>query len=184
MKLREIVSTAILSRNMQPAFLSPAVSLSGPGLLRADSHLQCTASPWRPRGLLMSGKSSKPNPLNPSDPQGDSESTPDKIPRVEVFRNGTERKWAGDDMPFDVRVISPPPRHLGRFRLHPRTGRGDVIDMEGTSYVVKRVRSHFVWSAGGGSGQAGPKLTKKTVETVSVARKSIEISLERSLRES
>lgn len=181
--MTDSTSAPFTSVTMQLAFLPSTTTLSKSALVSKQPLSRTTTSPRRPRFLMAAGKDD-PDPAAHDRGESSQNGTPNEVPHAEVYRNGKERKWAGDDMPFDVRVISPPPRHLGRFRLHPRTGRGDIIEMGDTSYVVKRVRSHFVWSAGGGSGQAGPKLTRKTVETVSVARKSIEISLERTLRDS
>lgn len=128
------------------------------------------------------------------------------------------RSHRGDELPFEVRVISPPPRTLGKFNLHPRTQCGDIIEIgrragaggvgdgeeeaeaelvdaemeeeeekggvrRTEAYVVKRVRNRFVWTREPG-GVAGPRMSKKTLEIKSLARKSVESYLERTLRES
>lgn len=97
-----------------------------------------------------------------------------------VFRgsSGQELSFRGDSLPFDLRVISPPPHTLGRFMLSPRTSCGDVIEHDAKSYVVKRVRCHYRFE------RSGPTMFKKTVEIKSIARKSIENYLERTFRES
>lgn len=111
---------------------------------------------------------------------GDSKNN-DKLPKeARVFRgaSGQELSFRGDALPFDLKIISPPPRVLGRFMLNPRTNCGDVIEHEAKSYVVKRVRCHYRLE------RNGPTMFKKTVEIKSLARKSIESYLERTLRES
>ena len=84
----------------------------------------------------------------------------------------------GDLMPFDVKVVSPPPRYLGRFRLDPRTHCGDILDHGGQSYTVRQVRMRFQFRNG------GVRVTKKTLDVKSLARKAIETFLEQTLRNS
>lgn len=175
---------------MRVAAFAPALPLVLPHALRCPPP---SSSPRRPRASVEDGDGGD------FDVRG---------------RRGGGRHYRGDDLPFDVRVISPPPRSLGRFRLHPRTQCGDVIELvsrggearlgrqadesasegegegegeeeEGQTeaYVVKRVRNRFVWSTQAG-GKAGVRMSRKTLEIKSLARKSIESQLERTLRES
>lgn len=112
------------------------------------------------------------------DADGDEGDEPDDS--MTVYRkSGKKLPFEGDALPFDVKVISPPPHMLGRFKLHPRTNCGDVIEHDAKSYVVKRVRCHYRLERSG-----SPKMFKKTIEIKSLARKSIESYLERTFRES
>uniref|UniRef100_A0A7S3E7F6 Uncharacterized protein n=1 Tax=Rhodosorus marinus TaxID=101924 RepID=A0A7S3E7F6_9RHOD len=78
-----------------------------------------------------------------------------------------------DLLPFDVNVLTPPSRSLGRFRLDPRLNCGDIVDYEGTSYVVRRVRMHYAFRNG------TFVVTRKTAEVKTMGRKSLESYLER-----
>lgn len=84
----------------------------------------------------------------------------------------------GELLPFDVTLVSPPPRSLGRFKLDSRTHCGDVIEQDGTHFVVKRVTRHYGY---GVDGQA--VVIRKSVDVKTFERRSIEISLERSLQQ-
>ncbi|KAJ8908236.1 hypothetical protein NDN08_008327 [Rhodosorus marinus] len=78
-----------------------------------------------------------------------------------------------DLLPFDIDVLTPPSRRLGRFRLDPRLNCGDIIDYDGTSYVVRRVRMHYAFRNG------TFVVTRKTAEVKTMGRKSLESYLER-----
>jgi len=88
---------------------------------------------------------------------------------MEVRRKGGSRyRRESDRLPFDVKVSSPPPRYLGRFRLDALTHGGDVLEHEGQSYVVKSVVFHYVMQNG------KFVVNRKTVHVKSLARKSLD----------
>jgi hypothetical protein len=89
-------------------------------------------------------------------------------------------RFDGDGIPFSVKIISPPPKYLGTFRLNPRTGCNDIIKHEECAYVVKRVRQHYHYDFD----QKGFYMYKKTIEIKSLARKSLDQYLDETLRES
>jgi hypothetical protein len=99
---------------------------------------------------------------------------------MSVYKNATGRKlpFQGDELPFNVTVVSPPPHSLGQFMLNPRTNCGDVIEHDEKSYVVKRVICHYRLQFG------RPQMFKKTIEIKSLARKSLESFLEKTFNES
>lgn len=97
---------------------------------------------------------------------------------MRVYRKGTRRLYTGDLLPFDVEVISPPPMYLGRFQLDPRTHCGDVVEHNGSQFVVKRVRMRYKFTAG------SYRVVRKCIEVKSLARKALETYLERVLHES
>lgn len=98
---------------------------------------------------------------------------------VHVHRKGGKRKpYKGDLLPFDVRIISPPPSLLGRFKLDSHTNCGDIITHNGAHFLVKRVRMHYHYTNG------RVEMQRKTVEVTSLARKAIELYLEKVLKDS
>eukprot|EP00177_Eucheuma_denticulatum_P000006 GFKZ01000015.1.p3 GENE.GFKZ01000015.1~~GFKZ01000015.1.p3 ORF type:complete len:167 (+),score=21.42 GFKZ01000015.1:969-1469(+) len=105
---------------------------------------------------------------------------PDSTPAddMRVFRRGAHRHDSSDLLPFDVKVISPPPRRLGRFQLDPRTHCGDIVEHAGRHFVVKSVSMQYKYSAG------AYRVVRKTIEVKSLARKAIEVYLERIMHDS
>jgi hypothetical protein len=101
---------------------------------------------------------------------------------IGVSRRGSSQplRFDGDGLPFSVKIISPPPKYLGTFRLNPRTGCNDIIKHEECAYVVKRVRQHYHYDFD----QGGFYMYKKTIEIKSLARKSLDQYLEKTLWES
>ncbi|KAI0560187.1 hypothetical protein FGB62_122g037 [Gracilaria domingensis] len=94
-------------------------------------------------------------------------------------KRGQKRECSqGDMLPFDVSIGTPPPEHLGRFRLDPRTHCGDIVEHEGRHFVVKSVRMRYKYL------QGKYRMIGKAIEVKSLARKSIEAYLEKALRES
>jgi len=83
----------------------------------------------------------------------------------------------GDLLPFDVKVITPPARKLGRFNLDARTHCGDVIEHKSTHFVVKNVTMHYNYGSNG-----RPVVVRKTAGVKSLARRAVEQHLERSLQ--
>jgi len=97
---------------------------------------------------------------------------------MSVYSRRKQGGFPGELLPFDVRVISPPPRDLGSFRLDPRIHRGDVLDYKGASYIVRRVRMHFAYR------QGRFHMTKKTAEVKSLSRKMMDEFLDQLYRSS
>jgi hypothetical protein len=98
---------------------------------------------------------------------------------MEVFRRGSIRPYHGDSLPFSVKIVSPPPKTLGTFQLNPRTSCGDIIRHNDCAYVVKRVSQHYQYNFQLGAAE----MYKKSVEVKSIARKSLEQYLERTLQD-
>lgn len=82
-------------------------------------------------------------------------------------------------LPFDVNIISPPPRRLGSFRMDPRTHCGDIVEHDGQAYSVRRVRMRYRYKR-----NEGLKVTRKTLEVKSLARKAVERFLKAALESS
>lgn len=101
---------------------------------------------------------------NPSSSSSDDE--------MQVYRASSKRCFSGDKLPFDVKIITPPPRHLGRFQLDARTHCGDVLEHGDSQFVVKSVRVRYKYSRG------GYHVIGKQIEVKSLARKAIEVYLE------
>lgn len=89
----------------------------------------------------------------------------EEVPELE----GMDIRWKnqkspfGDNrdlLPYDVNILTPPPQVLGRFKLDPRLNCGDVVDYDGISYVVRRVRLHYAYRDG------QYVVTRKTAEVI------------------
>lgn len=91
-------------------------------------------------------------------------------------KNGRRRQ--GGELPFDVCVVSPPRRHLGTFQLDPLTHCGDIIDHGGQQFEVKVVKFKYKYT------QGRYRIIGKCIEVKSLARKAIEIFLERNFNRS
>lgn len=96
---------------------------------------------------------------------------------MSVYRSNGRRRPAGD-LPFDVSVVSPPPRYLGRFQLDPHTHCGDILEHEGHHFEVKVVRMRYRLQ------QGRYQVISKAIEVKSLARKVIEVYLERKFENS
>lgn len=92
-------------------------------------------------------------------------------------KNGRQRRGM-DELPFDVSIISPPPRYLGRFQLDPSTHCGDIVEHDGNHFEVKVVRLRYKFS------QGRYRVVGKKIEVKSLARKAIEIYLEQKFNQS
>ncbi|KAA8493331.1 hypothetical protein FVE85_8776 [Porphyridium purpureum] len=88
------------------------------------------------------------------------------------------RRDAAELLPFDIQVVSPPPRMLGRQMLQSYLGNGDVLEYDGSHYLVKRVIFHYQFKQGKFC------VERKTVEVKSIARKSLEAFLSKLYRDS
>ncbi len=97
--------------------------------------------------------------------------------KLDSYRRGRKLESNGDLLPFHVKLVSPPPRVLGCFKLDPRTHCGDVIDYDGQQFVVKSVTLHYSY---GSDGRA--VVVRKSVDVKTLARLAIESALERTLR--
>ena len=99
---------------------------------------------------------------------------------LETYRGKGDKRRAlsgGELLPFDVTLVSPPPRSLGRFKLDSRTHCGDVIEQDGTHFVVKRVTRHYGYGVDGRA-----IVIRKSVDVKTFERRSKELSLERALQ--
>lgn len=104
---------------------------------------------------------------------GDDEET------LDVYRRGSRRRaYNGDLLPFDVTVVTPPPRTLGRFRLDARTHCGDVIEHAGAHFLVKSVTLHYRYGPDG-----RPNVVRKSIAVKTLARRALEMFLERALHD-
>jgi len=56
-----------------------------------------------------------------------------------VYRKGSKKPYNGDLLPFDVCVVSPPPKYLGRFQLDPRTHCGDIVEHDGNQFLAVQI---------------------------------------------
>lgn len=98
---------------------------------------------------------------------------------MQVFRKGKRRKSndGREKLPYDVHLITPPPRYLGRYILDPNTNCGDILETsslgEQEAFVVKRVKHKFKYRAG------RYQMFAKEVDVTQVARAGVEAFLER-----
>lgn len=96
---------------------------------------------------------------------------------MSVYRQNGRKRPIGE-LPFDVSVVSPPPRYLGRFQLDPQTHCGDIVEHDGHHFEVKVVRMRYRFQ------QGGFRVVSKAIEVKSLARKAIELYLEHTLKQS
>lgn len=94
-----------------------------------------------------------------------------------VYRRNGRRRPIGE-LPFDVSIITPPPRYLGRFQLDPLTHCGDILEHDGNHFEVKVVRVRYRFREG------RYRVVGKAVEVKSLARKAVEVYLERKFQKS
>ena len=145
-----------------------------PSQSRHPSHLQSRSPFFTFNSRVLIPKFSLSPPEQP--PSDNNDSQPPIMHRYQK-KKPTRKSIPQEDMlPFDVNVISPPPRHLGSFLMDPRTHCGDIVEYDGQSYSVKSVRLRYRYRKNEGR----PRVTKKTLEVKSLARKAIETFLERS----
>lgn len=109
------------------------------------------------------------NTNNFQHPEGDPQHTRNSDMAV-YRRNGRPRPIG--ELPFDVSIITPPPRYLGRFQLDPLTHCGDILEHNGHHFEVKVVRVRYRFREG------RYKVVGKAVEVKSLARKALEVYLE------
>lgn len=108
----------------------------------------------------------------------DNSQQPEGVPNKDVnadmtvYRKNGRRRPVGE-LPFDVSIITPPPRYLGRFQLDPLTHCGDILEHDGHHFEVKVVRVRYRFREG------RYKVVGKAVEVKSLARKAVEVYLER-----
>lgn len=92
-----------------------------------------------------------------------------------VHRKSARR---ADSIPFSVSVISPPPRHLGTFKLDPATHCGDIVEHDGQQFEVKVVKLRYKYQ------QGKYRVIGKSIQVKSLARKAIEIYLDKKFQQS
>lgn len=95
-----------------------------------------------------------------------------------LYQNIGRQRRGMQELPFDVSIISPPPRYLGRFQLDPSTHCGDIFEHDGNHFEVKVVRLRYKFS------QGRYRVVGKKIEVKSLARKAIEVYLEQKFKQS
>lgn len=116
-----------------------------------------------------------------SEPSNDNDKEDETGARNEIPKgrlNGGRPKPPPQYVPFDVSVVSPPPRYLGRVELDPHTHCGDIVEYEGHHFEVKVVRLRYRLLRG------RYRVVGKSIEVKSLARKAIEVYLERKYHDS
>lgn len=82
-----------------------------------------------------------------------------------------------DTLLYDVTEMTPPPSHLGTFRLEPGAACGDMISLVGATqaYVIKKVSYRYEYGSG------GYKMVGKRVSVKRASREGVEKFLQRML---
>lgn len=150
--------------------------------LRLSTQHICLAPPshqvYRANAARMqAGHQPTPENNDKSDSYSNDNDTDDDDKDMRVYRSNGRARPAGE-LPFDVSVVSPPPRYLGRFQLDPATHCGDIVEHDGHHFEVKLVRWRYRLQRG------RYRIVGKSIEVKSLARKAIEVYLEQKFRDS
>lgn len=173
----------MLSMDMRLAKRPRAIAFLAPSTLSPRLRQAAACTTMQPTSVLLPRRppmmhafAKRPDGSSEADDEDDDAN--DAEMRV-YKRNGSQRHGNGHLLPFDVSVISPPHAlFLGRFRLDPHTHCGDIVEHDGRHFIVQVVRMQYKWLRG------KYRVFSKAIEVTSLARRSVETYLERSLRES
>jgi hypothetical protein len=155
----------------QPAkMLSGILSLAAVAALMPSARLgsaSVPASRWvlrTPLTLLVAG--------DDADADGTSD---DDVTEAQIFRKkrGTFQEYKPKDnrdkLLYDVTEVTPPPTKLGKFKLEPSAGVGDLMIANDQTYVIQKVSYRYTYEAGAlrmfAKGAAVKKASREATES-------------------